>query len=84
MAQLLDYLSEKYQKDSLDEVNRRLLELSSLFEISQLLNESLDLKRVLNNILFIPMGRMMIARGAIVLNRNGRYQTVMTKGLSEE
>ncbi|MGH1362935.1 MAG: GAF domain-containing SpoIIE family protein phosphatase [Calditrichia bacterium] len=84
MAQLLDYLSEKYQKDSLDEVNRRLLELSSLFEISQLLNESLDLKRVLNNILFIPMGRMMIARGAIVLNRDGNYKTVMAKGLSED
>ena len=62
MAQLLDYLSEKYQQETVDEVNRRLVELSSLFEISQLLNESLELSRVLNNVLLIPMGRLMIPR----------------------
>lgn len=84
MAQLLDYLSEKYQPDSIDEVNRRLLELSSLFEISQLLNESLELSRVLNNVLFIPMGRLMIPRGAIILKLGGEYKVVMAKGISEE
>ena len=83
MAQLLDYLSEKYQQESLDEINRRLLELSSLFEISQLINESLELSRVLNNILFIPMGRMMISRGAIVLRIDEQYKVVMAKGIPE-
>jgi sigma-B regulation protein RsbU (phosphoserine phosphatase) len=84
MAQLLDYLSEKYQPDSIDEVNRRLLELSSLFEIGQLLNESLELSRVLNNVLFIPMGRLMIPRGAIILKLRGEYKVAMAKGISEE
>jgi sigma-B regulation protein RsbU (phosphoserine phosphatase) len=84
MAQLLDYLSEKYQPDSIDEVNRRLLELSSLFEISQLLNESLELSRVLNNVLFIPMGRLMIPRGAIILKLRGEYKVVMAKGIPGE
>lgn len=83
MAQLLDYLSEKYQQESVDEVNRRLLELSSLFEISQLLNESLELSRVLNNVLFIPMGRLMIPRGAIILKLGNEYKVVMAKGIPE-
>ncbi len=82
MAQFLDYLSEKYPSESIDEVNRRLLELSSLFEISQLLNESLELSRVLNNVLLIPMGRMMISRGAIMLLRDGVLRVEMAKGLS--
>ncbi len=83
MPQLLDYLSEKYQPETFAEVNRRLLELSSLFEISQLLNESLELSRVLNNVLFIPMGRLMIPRGAIMLKFHGQYQIVMAKGIQE-
>ncbi|RMI13920.1 MAG: hypothetical protein D6681_05570 [Calditrichaeota bacterium] len=62
-------------------MNRRLLELASLFELSQLLNESLELSRVLNNLLLIPMGRMMISRGAILLHRDGAYRVVMSKGL---
>lgn len=84
MAELLEYLSEKYPQKSVDEVNRRLLELSSLFEISQLLNESLELERVLNNVLLIPMGRLMIPRGAILLRRKEKYRVVMAKGLSAE
>ncbi|HQV32225.1 MAG TPA: SpoIIE family protein phosphatase [Calditrichia bacterium] len=84
MADLLDYLSEKYPQESVDEVNRRLLELSSLFEISQLLNESLELNRVLNNVLFIPMGRLMIPRGAIILRMEGHCRLVMSKGLPKE
>ncbi|MCB0312593.1 MAG: hypothetical protein KDH84_04900, partial [Calditrichaeota bacterium] len=82
MAQLLDYLSEKYQQETVDEVNRRLVELSSLFEISQLLNESLELSRVLNNVLLIPMGRLMIPRCAIILRLKDQYKVVMSKGLA--
>jgi sigma-B regulation protein RsbU (phosphoserine phosphatase) len=80
MAQLLDYLSEKYQPESVDEINRRLLELSSLFEISNILNESLELSHVLNNILLIPMGRLMIPRGAIVLKENNHFNIELAKG----
>lgn len=83
MTQWLNYLSEKYQQESVDEINRRLLELSSLFEISQLLNESLELSRVLNNVLFIPMGRLMIPRGVILLKRDGEFKVVMAKGIAD-
>jgi len=81
MTQLLDYLSEKYQPESLDEINRRLLELSSLFEISKILNESLDLSHVLNNILLIPMGRLMIPRGVIILKDNDHFNIELAKGI---
>lgn len=84
MTQLLDYLSEKYHPQSIDEINRRLLELSSLFEISQILNESLELDHVLNNFLLIPMGRLMISRGAIFLKRNDEYQVQISKGIPSE
>ncbi len=86
MGQIIDYLSEKYQHETSDEVNRKLLELSSLFEISQLINESLELGRVLNNVLLIPMGRLMIPRCAILLKHNDekKYRIVMAKGISEE
>lgn len=84
MTQLLDYLSEKYHPQSIDEINRRLVELSSLFEISQILNESLELDHILNNFLLIPMGRLMIARGAIFLRNNDEYRVQMSKGIPQE
>ena len=56
MPGLLDYLSEKYQMENVREINQRLIELSSVFEISQVLNSSLELEAVLNNLLLIPMG----------------------------
>jgi len=50
-------------------INRRLVELSALFEISQTLNSSLNLKSILDNILLVPMGRMMIGKGLILLKK---------------
>ncbi len=68
-----------------DEVDRKLLELSALFEISQLLNSSLNLTSIVDNILLSPMGRMMINRGMVLLNRGGHEFEVFTlKGLSRD
>jgi sigma-B regulation protein RsbU (phosphoserine phosphatase) len=64
------------------ERDRRLIELSALFEISQTLNSSLNLKSILSNILLVPMGRMMIGKGLILLNHEGNHFKVETvKGL---
>ncbi|HNB58339.1 MAG TPA: hypothetical protein PKV06_15300, partial [bacterium] len=52
-----------------DDVDRKLLELSALFEISQLLNSSLNLTSIVDNILLSPMGRMMINKGLFLLHR---------------
>ncbi len=80
MGKLLQYLSEKYAIENIEEVNRRLLELSSLFEISQTLNRSLNLKHILDNVLLIPMGRMMISRGIILLKEAGQLIVANKKG----
>ncbi len=81
MAGLLDYLSEKYRPQTVKEINERLVELSSLFEISQILNSSLELDNVLNNIMLIPMGRMMVARGAVFVKKGVHFSLSNLKGL---
>lgn len=83
MAGLLDYLSDKYHTENIKEINRRLIELSSLFEISQILNSSLDLNQVLNNILLIPMGRLMLSKGIIYLKDQGKLSPKLWKGLPD-
>jgi sigma-B regulation protein RsbU (phosphoserine phosphatase) len=83
-----DYLAnfKDRQKNDISEINdvdRRLIELSALFEISQTLNSSLNLQSILNNVLLVPMGRMMIGKGIIFLKKNETEFRVETlKGLS--
>ncbi len=84
MTSFLDYLSNKYHSDNVKVINERLIELSSLFEISQLLNSSLQLVSVLNNILLIPMGRLMISKGLILLRDGDILTPKLWKGLSSE
>lgn len=68
-----------------DEVDRKLFELSALFEISQLLNSSLNLTSIADNILLSPMGRMMINKGVFLMHRGDHHFEVYTlKGLSRE
>lgn len=65
-----------------EDVDRRLIELSALFEISQTLNSSLNLQSILNNILLVPMGRMMLGKGIIMLrNENDSFRVESLKGL---
>jgi sigma-B regulation protein RsbU (phosphoserine phosphatase) len=84
MPGLLDYLSDKYQTENVREINQRLVELSSVFEISQILNSTLELEAVLNNLLLIPMGRLMISRGIIFLKSRDLFLIKFAKGLSKE
>jgi len=65
-----------------DDMDRRLIELSALFEISQTLNSSLNLQSILNNILLVPMGRMMLGKGLILIKNQGNdYKIETIKGL---
>ncbi len=65
------------------ELDKRLLELTALFEISTSLNASLDLKAILDNILLVPMGRMMISKGIILFeSQKSEYAVKQLKGLS--
>ncbi len=84
MDKLFDYLSAKYQPVDMTQVNQRLVELSSLFETSQILNSTIDLDKILNNILLIPMGRLMISRGVVFLREGKKLTPRIFKGLPEK
>ncbi|MBN1996982.1 SpoIIE family protein phosphatase [candidate division KSB1 bacterium] len=67
------------------ELDQRIVEIQSLFEMSQVLNSTLNLRTVLNNLLLIPMGRMMIGRGIVLVADTGNGFTVETsKGLPKD
>ncbi len=73
------------KKVKLKEIDERLMELSSLFEISKLLSSTLNLQSVLNNILLTPMGRMMINKGLVLLDKGSNYYSIEAlKGLPHE
>ncbi len=73
-----DYYDESVSR-KLDE---KLMELHSLFELSQTLNSSLNVKSVLDNLLLTPMGKMMIGRGIVLLQQSSKQFLVKTvKGL---
>lgn len=59
------------------------MELHSLFEMSQLLNASLNLNSILSSLLLTPMGRMLVSRGVVlVASEQGDFEIVALRGLS--
>jgi sigma-B regulation protein RsbU (phosphoserine phosphatase) len=83
MSQHLNSFRERHQEEfSQNALDKRLLELSALFEISQTLNSTLNLKNILDTILFVPMGRMMISKGIVLIERGAYEYTIEnSKGL---
>jgi hypothetical protein len=57
------------------DAERRLIELSDLLEISQTLNQSLELETILNHLLLASMGRFAIGRGVFLLAQSRRAAT---------
>ncbi len=63
---------------------RKHIELASLVEFSQTLNSTLDIQTILNNLLLVPMGRLMISRAAAYLNEAGATLSLkLHKGLRD-
>lgn len=66
-------------------LDEKVMELHSLFEISQTLNSSLNVTAILDNLLLTPMGKMMISKGIVLLNHSKNIFKVETlKGLSQK
>jgi sigma-B regulation protein RsbU (phosphoserine phosphatase) len=58
-------------------------ELKSLFEFSKVINSSLDLSFVLGDLLLTAMGKMLIAKGVVLLrSRNNVFSVANQKGLA--
>ncbi|RKY85816.1 sensor domain-containing diguanylate cyclase, partial [candidate division KSB1 bacterium] len=55
--------SDVIEQKDFDQLKIRYLELMSLFEINKILNSTLDLRSILDNVLLTPMGRLMISKG---------------------
>ena len=78
-----DRLLQAVDPHDVSSLDHRLLELSALIEISQTLNSSLNMQSILNNILLVPMGRMMLGKGLILLKKeNSEFVVETVKGLS--
>ncbi len=78
------YKNRTSGKTTQTELDKRILELSALFEISKTLNSSHQLHSILDNILLVPMGRMMISRGIILFQETDkRFKTQHVRGLAQ-
>jgi sigma-B regulation protein RsbU (phosphoserine phosphatase) len=68
----------------IQDAERRLIDLSDLLEISQTLNQSLELEAILNHLLLASMGRFAISRGLFLLgNGDETFRVAVAKGLSD-
>jgi sigma-B regulation protein RsbU (phosphoserine phosphatase) len=57
--------------------------LTALVEFSRVINSSLDLNFILNNVLLTCLGKFLATKGFVALNINGKLQIKSYKGLSE-
>jgi sigma-B regulation protein RsbU (phosphoserine phosphatase) len=58
--------------------------LTALVEFSRIINSSLDLQFILNNILLTCMGKFFATKGLIGLNINGRISVRSSKGIDDK
>ena len=57
--------------------------LTALVEFSSIINSSIDLDFILNNVLLTCLGKFLATRGLIALNENGKLVLKSSKGVSE-
>jgi len=66
-------------------LDEKLMELHSLFEVSQTLNSSLNVNAIIDNILLTSMGKMMISKGIVILHdHDDIYRVETVKGLKSD
>lgn len=58
--------------------------LTALVEFSRVINSSLDLNFILNNVLLTCLGKFLATKGLIALKTNGKIEVKAFKGLDEE
>ena len=58
--------------------------ITALVDFSRIINSSIDLQFILNNVLLTCLGKFLSTKGLIALNENGMLQIKHTKGLSDQ
>lgn len=76
----------KPSDDRLDQLDKKLLELTSLFDICRSLTSSLSLRSILENLLRIPMGQLLIGKGIVLLKNptSSEFTVEELKGMSRQ
>jgi sigma-B regulation protein RsbU (phosphoserine phosphatase) len=65
-------------------VRKSASDILPLFEFSNVVNSSLDLKFILDTVLLTVMGKMLVARGLVLLKRpEGQFEIIARKGLEQ-
>ncbi|MEX0601904.1 MAG: GAF domain-containing protein, partial [Bacteroidota bacterium] len=60
-------------------------DLLPLFEYSNVINSSLDLRFILNTVLLTVMGKMLVGRGMVLVRRDGEwFEVVAAKGVDHQ
>lgn len=57
--------------------------ITALVDFSRIINSSIDLQFILNNVLLTCLGKFLSTKGLIALNENGKLQIKHTKGISD-
>jgi sigma-B regulation protein RsbU (phosphoserine phosphatase) len=57
--------------------------ITALVDFSRIINSSIDLQFILNNVLLTCLGKFLSTKGLIALNENGTLQIKHTKGISD-
>lgn len=71
-------------KDVNRQLDKKVQELNTLFEIGKELNSTLETDKVINLLAYSIMGEMMVNRALIFLNINGSMNLKMNKGYQSE
>jgi phosphoserine phosphatase RsbU/P len=58
--------------------------LTALVEFSRIINSSLDLEFILNNILLTCMGKFLATKGLVAIKKDGMLEVKVSKGLSKK
>ncbi len=58
--------------------------LTALVDFSRIINSSIDLQFILNNVLLTCLGKFLATRGLIALNENGVIRVKHSKGISDK
>ena len=82
MSSHLDSFKERSDINTTNE--RQIIELNALFEVSNQVSSSLELSQILNNTLFLIMGRMLISKAAIFLYNSEDITLAECKGIKFE
>ena len=72
------------EESKFTQLDEKLYELQALFDLSKALNSSLNLKNILDTILLTPMGKLLIAKGVVLISKgNSAFAIESLKGISK-